>query len=207
MGYPRRACARIRRRRDWFRQSTHTLTRELPAPRGVAASTLGKVVTRMHLRHHHGRPADAAGLARGPRRHPRGDGEHRALLAADVLRPGGGVHVCPGQHHPGRQVSGRKLLIQEHTRHANRLHKVLEDTGITLTSVATRLLGASGRAMLDALVAGTTTRRSSLTSPGRGGPVAAVRLSPAPPRWITSYGTRPASPRLPWRSLPRGDPR
>jgi transposase len=50
----------------------------------------------------------------------------------------------------------RKLLIQERTRHANRLHKVLEDTGIKLTSVATRLLGASGRAMLDALVAGTT---------------------------------------------------
>jgi transposase len=50
----------------------------------------------------------------------------------------------------------RKLLIQERTRQANRLHKVLEDTGIKLTSVATRLLGASGRAMLDALVAGTT---------------------------------------------------
>ena len=66
------------------------------------------------------------------------------------------MHVCPGQHHPGRQVPGRRLIIQEHTRHANRLHKVLEDTGITLTSVATRLLGASGRAMLDALVAGTT---------------------------------------------------
>jgi hypothetical protein len=105
------------------------------------------------------------------------------------------------------QVPGRKLLIQDRTRHANRLHKVLEDAGITLTSVATRLLGASGRAMLDTLVAGTTTRRSSLTSPGRGGPVAAVRLSAAPPRWITSYGTRPASPRLPWRSLLRGDPR
>ena len=29
----------------------------------------------------------------------------------------------------------RKLLIQERTRHANRLHKVLEDTGIKLTSV------------------------------------------------------------------------
>ncbi len=50
----------------------------------------------------------------------------------------------------------RKLLIQERTRHANRLHKVLEDAGIKLTSVATRLLGASGRAMLEALVTGTT---------------------------------------------------
>ena len=50
----------------------------------------------------------------------------------------------------------RKLLIQERTRHANRLHKILEDAGIKLTSVATRLLGTSGRAMLDALVTGTT---------------------------------------------------
>jgi len=50
----------------------------------------------------------------------------------------------------------RKVLIQERTRHAHRLHKVLEDAGIKLTSVASRLLGVSGRAMLDALVAGTT---------------------------------------------------
>ena len=50
----------------------------------------------------------------------------------------------------------RKVLIEERTRHANRLHKVLEDAGIKLASVATRLLGASGRAMLDALVSGTT---------------------------------------------------
>jgi len=50
----------------------------------------------------------------------------------------------------------RKVLIQERTRHANRLHKVLEDAGIKLASVTTRLLGASGRAMLDALVSGTT---------------------------------------------------
>ena len=50
----------------------------------------------------------------------------------------------------------RKVLIHERTRHANRLHKVLEDAGIKLTSVASRLLGVSGRAMLDARVAGTT---------------------------------------------------
>jgi hypothetical protein len=28
--------------------------------------------------------------------------------------------MCPGQPHPGRQVPGRKLLIQERTRHGNR---------------------------------------------------------------------------------------
>jgi transposase len=50
----------------------------------------------------------------------------------------------------------RKVLIEERTRQANRLHKILEDAGIKLASVATRVLGVSGRAMLDALVAGTT---------------------------------------------------
>jgi len=45
----------------------------------------------------------------------------------------------------------RKGLIQEHTRQANRLHKVLEDAGIKLASVASDVLGVSGRAMLQAL--------------------------------------------------------
>ena len=49
----------------------------------------------------------------------------------------------------------RKALIQERTREAQRLHKVLEDAGIKLSCVATDVLGVSGRAMLDALVAGT----------------------------------------------------
>jgi transposase len=50
----------------------------------------------------------------------------------------------------------RKALIQERTREANRLHKVLEDAGIKLASVASDVLGVSGRAMVEALVAGTT---------------------------------------------------
>ena len=50
----------------------------------------------------------------------------------------------------------RKTQIGERQREANRLHKILEDTGIKLDCVATDILGASGRAMLDALVAGTT---------------------------------------------------
>ncbi|MFQ5962030.1 MAG: IS110 family transposase [Candidatus Methylomirabilales bacterium] len=50
----------------------------------------------------------------------------------------------------------RKVLIQERTREANRLHKVLEDAGIKLASVATDILGVSGRAMLEALVRGST---------------------------------------------------
>lgn len=50
----------------------------------------------------------------------------------------------------------RKTQIQERAREANRLHKALEDTGIKLDCVASDILGVSGRAMLDALVAGTT---------------------------------------------------
>jgi transposase len=50
----------------------------------------------------------------------------------------------------------RKAQISERQREANRLHKALEDTGIKLDCVATDILGRSGRAMLDALVAGTT---------------------------------------------------
>ena len=48
------------------------------------------------------------------------------------------------------------MQIQERAREANRLHKALEDTGIKLDCVATDILGVSGRAMLDALVSGTT---------------------------------------------------
>lgn len=50
----------------------------------------------------------------------------------------------------------RKTVIQDRARVANRLHKVLEDAGIKLASVASDILGVSGRAMLHALVAGTT---------------------------------------------------
>jgi hypothetical protein len=50
----------------------------------------------------------------------------------------------------------RKTQIEERQREANRLHKILEDTAIKLDCVASNILGVSGRAMLDALVAGTT---------------------------------------------------
>src|SRR6266508_3637465 len=50
----------------------------------------------------------------------------------------------------------RKAQIQERTREVQRLDKILQDAGIKLSSVASRVLGASGRAMLDALVKGTT---------------------------------------------------
>jgi transposase len=50
----------------------------------------------------------------------------------------------------------RKTQIQERAREVNRLHKALEDAGIKLDTVASDIMGKSGRAMLDALVAGET---------------------------------------------------
>src|SRR3954451_22242050 len=50
----------------------------------------------------------------------------------------------------------RKALIRERASEVNRLHKVLEDAGVKLATVASDIMGVSGRKMLAALVAGTT---------------------------------------------------
>jgi len=50
----------------------------------------------------------------------------------------------------------RTQLIQERSAAANRIQKVLEDANIKLANVATDVLGASGRDMLEALIAGET---------------------------------------------------
>jgi transposase len=76
------------------------------------------------------------------------------LMEAGLLR---GSFVPPKPQRRLRALTRyRKTQIAERQREANRLHKALEDTGIKLDCVATDILGASGRAMLDALVAGTT---------------------------------------------------
>lgn len=49
----------------------------------------------------------------------------------------------------------RKALIEERTREVQRLEKTLQDAGIKLSSVASKVLGVSGRLMLEALVSGT----------------------------------------------------
>nr|WP_211768758.1 IS110 family transposase [Kutzneria sp. CA-103260] len=50
----------------------------------------------------------------------------------------------------------RKAQIEERTREVQRLDKILQDAGVKLSSVASDILGKSGRAMLAALVAGAT---------------------------------------------------
>ena len=48
----------------------------------------------------------------------------------------------------------RSQLVAEQTRVANRIHKTLEDANVKLGSVATDILGVSGKEMIRALVAG-----------------------------------------------------
>jgi transposase len=50
----------------------------------------------------------------------------------------------------------RKQLGREVAQHTNRIQKVLEDTNIKIASAISDVLGKSGRAILDALVAGET---------------------------------------------------
>lgn len=50
----------------------------------------------------------------------------------------------------------RVQQVRDRSQEVNRLCKVLEDAGIKLSSVASDVMGASGRAMLTALVEGTT---------------------------------------------------
>lgn len=48
----------------------------------------------------------------------------------------------------------RAIAVRDRTREIQRLEKFLESSGIKLSSVASNLTGASGRAMLDALITG-----------------------------------------------------
>ena len=50
----------------------------------------------------------------------------------------------------------RKHQIAERTQEINRRHRILEDAGLKLATVMSDVMGVSGRAMLQALVAGTT---------------------------------------------------
>jgi transposase len=50
----------------------------------------------------------------------------------------------------------RKQLVREQSSHVQRLQKTLEDANLKLASVLTDIMGLSGRAVLEALVAGET---------------------------------------------------
>lgn len=74
------------------------------------------------------------------------------LLEVGLLR---GSFIPPADIAAVRELTRyRKKLIEERTRETQRLHKVLEDGGIKLDSMASDALGVSGRAMIEALAAG-----------------------------------------------------
>lgn len=74
------------------------------------------------------------------------------LLQCGLLR---GSFVPPRMLRNLRDLTRhRAQLTAEHTRAANRIHKLLEDTNIKLGAVASDVLGKSGRKMLRALLAG-----------------------------------------------------
>jgi transposase len=76
------------------------------------------------------------------------------LLACGLLRSS---YVPTREQRELRELTRhRAQLASECTRCANRVHKVLQDANIKLSSVATDVLGVSGRDMLSALIAGET---------------------------------------------------
>jgi len=69
--------------------------------------------------------------------------------------------MCSPSHVPARPLRRLRLLtryrgtrVQERSREMSRVEKLLEDTQTKLSVVASDIFGVSGRAMLDALVAG-----------------------------------------------------
>ena len=74
------------------------------------------------------------------------------LLAHGLLQPS---FIPPAPVRALRELVGyRRSLVQARTQEINRVHKLLELGNSKLTSVATDVLGKSGRAMLHGLVAG-----------------------------------------------------
>ena len=69
----------------------------------------------------------------------------------------------------------RRALVNERTRAVQRVEKALQDAGVKLTSVASTVLTKSGRAMLEALVAG-------VRDPGALAELAKGRLRPKVPQ-------------------------
>jgi transposase len=78
---------------------------------------------------------------------------------ADLLRHGllKGSFIPSAQMRAWRDLTRyRTSLTDDRTREVNRLQKVLEDANIKLASVATDIMGVSGRAILAALIEGHT---------------------------------------------------
>ena len=109
----------------------------------------------------------------------------------------------------------RKQLVREKASHVQRLQKTLEEANIKLESVLSDVMGRSGRAMIQALIAGRPTLsswpRSRIPRSGRRKQGCAKPCAGASSRTIASCSvsicskslrSMPASPRLIGRSMP-----
>ena len=101
----------------------------------------------------------------------------------------------------------RKSLVDERTAEVNRLQKTLEGANIKLASVASDIMGKSGREMLALLVAGTTDAaalaqlcagQAQSQDPGTGASVGRqlrrTRRFPVPGTWLIPRTRRPGHP-------------
>ncbi len=99
------------------------------------------VINARHMRNVPGRKTDVADAAWGAQ-----------LLEHGLVRPS----FIPDR--PTREQRDlaryRRSVIEERGRETQRLHKVLGDAGVKLSSVASKVLTKSGREMIDALIAG-----------------------------------------------------
>src|SRR5262249_54905194 len=99
------------------------------------------LVNAQHIKHVPGRKTDVK------------DSEWIAqLLQCGLLR--GSFVPPPGIRQLRDLTRQRSQLVADRARVANRVQKVLEDANIKLASVATDVLGVSGRAMLEAMIRG-----------------------------------------------------
>ena len=74
------------------------------------------------------------------------------LLQHGLLRPS---FIPPAPQRQLRELTRyRTTLVRERARVVNRLHKVLQDANIKLSSVASDIMGASSRAILEAILSG-----------------------------------------------------
>ncbi len=99
------------------------------------------VINARHMRNVPGRKTDVADSQWGAQ-----------LMEHGLVRPS---FVPPRLTREQRDLTRyRKSVIEERGRETQRLHKVLEDAGVKLSSVASKVLTKSGREMIDALIAG-----------------------------------------------------
>ena len=99
------------------------------------------VINARHMRNVPGRKTDVADACWGAQ-----------LIEHGLVRPS---FIPPRPTREQRDLTRyRKSVIEERARETQRLHKVLEDAGVKLSSVASKVLTKSGREMIDALVAG-----------------------------------------------------